>query len=337
MLAPYVEEGIVELHDWKGVPGAADAGVPRLHRAPQARTRAGSGSSIPTSSSSLRPGARCPTSCATTSAGRGRGLPRLLRPSGHKQKPDGLVIESYRRRLTKHKGSGFVKSIIDPSRAVRAMNPHWFRFEDRMPTVDENGEPVNEQYAKAVTFEKLRINHYWTRSRRSGLRSRRACAPTPAPITARTGRPSTALARPRDRRAGRHHPAARAAAQGGARAAPPAQQGLALAQVSAAHALAAAPDGRQAGERRPRERLQRRHGRDLVRQPPDGPENSVVAVLLVPGPGVVQEHDARARAGAGGRSRVALRLLVGVIAVHEDDVRRRAVVVRKKSSEGMCQ
>ena len=57
VLAPYVEDGIVVLHDWPVFPAPA-AGLRPLHRATTATTRAGSRSSTSTSSCSRRPSAR---------------------------------------------------------------------------------------------------------------------------------------------------------------------------------------------------------------------------------------------------------------------------------------
>jgi hypothetical protein len=87
--------------------------------------------------------------------------------SGHKTRPDGLVIENYVHRIRRPPDSpGFFKSIVDPRRAARCANPHHFIYRD--------GHPVNENKSRIVSgirpertpvsFSRLRINHYRTKS-----------------------------------------------------------------------------------------------------------------------------------------------------------------------------
>jgi hypothetical protein len=81
--------------------------------------------------------------------------------SGHDAQPGGLVIESYLLRDTAQ--PGLLKSIVDPQRTLRCESAHWFTFEYGLP-VDENGWPVTYGRTKATSFERLRINHYASRS-----------------------------------------------------------------------------------------------------------------------------------------------------------------------------
>jgi hypothetical protein len=81
--------------------------------------------------------------------------------SGHNTKPEGLVIESYLLRDTAE--PGLLKSIVDPLRTLRCESAHWFTFEYGLP-VDENGWPVADSRTKATSFQRLRINHYASRS-----------------------------------------------------------------------------------------------------------------------------------------------------------------------------
>ena len=81
---------------------------------------------------------------------------------------EGLVIESvtHRRRVPAD-GWTRVKSIVDPGRAVRAISSHTFLYRDGEP-VDENLRPV-DQYdrsgLKPASWSRFRINHYASRSK----------------------------------------------------------------------------------------------------------------------------------------------------------------------------
>jgi hypothetical protein len=88
--------------------------------------------------------------------------------SGHETRPPGLVIENYLMRID-HPVNRFIKSIVDPRRAVRCINVHDFEYESLM-TMDENHYPIHGVRSKSVSFSKLRINHYLTKSEEEARR-----------------------------------------------------------------------------------------------------------------------------------------------------------------------
>ncbi|MDE6478057.1 MAG: glycosyltransferase family 92 protein [Alphaproteobacteria bacterium] len=81
--------------------------------------------------------------------------------SGHVTKPDGLVIENYKRHSAKSWG---VKSIINPRLAVRQHSAH--ANEVAGFTVDENGRRLGhiDQTNNPPTWHRIRCNHYITKS-----------------------------------------------------------------------------------------------------------------------------------------------------------------------------
>jgi Glycosyltransferase family 92 len=86
----------------------------------------------------------------------GLGVPwALFGPSGHKTPPPGLVIENYTERSTKPRRSRWFKSVVDPRRVRRSRGPHAFDYDD-----DVGLYPV----PAFAPFDRLRINHYWTKS-----------------------------------------------------------------------------------------------------------------------------------------------------------------------------
>jgi hypothetical protein len=115
--------------------------------------------------------------------------------SGLITKPDGLVIESFvQRAKMQWVRNRRVKSIVDPTRAVRPIGPHFFEYADGALAVTERHEPVRvigvhpwarwvrrglsrlplvetDPYAirrssvKRVSVGRLRLNHYAVRSR----------------------------------------------------------------------------------------------------------------------------------------------------------------------------
>jgi Glycosyltransferase family 92 len=116
--------------------------------------------------------------------------------SGLATMPVGLVIESFvSRARTEWIRNRRVKSVVDPTRALRPIGPHFFEYDDGAVAVTENREPVRviesraslrmlrrwlsrlplvqtDPYAlrrssvKQVSVQRLRINHYAVKSRR---------------------------------------------------------------------------------------------------------------------------------------------------------------------------
>jgi hypothetical protein len=82
--------------------------------------------------------------------------------SGHRTKPDGLVIESYVMRL-QVPAERTVKSVVDPYAVERCRNSHQF-FYRRRAAVDEHGYPVHNTATKSASFARLRVNHYYSKS-----------------------------------------------------------------------------------------------------------------------------------------------------------------------------
>jgi len=90
--------------------------------------------------------------------------------SGHKRKPEGLTIENYIRCAER----GFeahihIKSIVNPNQVYcPAANPHDFIVSNRThPPIDENRVPLHGPFRgpnAAWTIDRIRLNHYFTRS-----------------------------------------------------------------------------------------------------------------------------------------------------------------------------
>ena len=162
VLAPYVEEGTVVIHDWPVFPGQLPAynDAIRRHRA-DSRWLA----FIDVDEFLFSPA--------------GKPLPEVLREyeqwpgvlvnwaifgsSGHQTKPPGLVIENYVNRSDDEDGKRMAKSIVDPSRVERCGGAHYFMYKEGS-AVDGRGTPVPFGRTESPAWEKLRLNHYWTRS-----------------------------------------------------------------------------------------------------------------------------------------------------------------------------
>ena len=82
--------------------------------------------------------------------------------SGHKTKPDGLVIENYKYHAAKSWG---IKSIVNPRLVYETTNPHTHEVAGFM--IDENGKRlgrIDQTENRNITTHKIRINHYVTKS-----------------------------------------------------------------------------------------------------------------------------------------------------------------------------
>jgi len=82
--------------------------------------------------------------------------------SGHKKKPDGLVIENYKKHAEKNWG---IKSIVNPRLVYETLNPH--THEVAGFTINETGKRIariNQSGFGVLPINKIRCNHYVTKS-----------------------------------------------------------------------------------------------------------------------------------------------------------------------------
>jgi Glycosyltransferase family 92 len=170
ILAPYIDEGSVVVHDWPVFPGQIPAYDDALRRhGHESRWIAFIDLDEFLFSPTLEP------------------LPEILRDyeahagvlanwamfgsSGHRTPPPGLVTESYRWRAKSEDGPQQSKSIVDPSRVKHCGGAHFFFYEEEAGTaVDELHRPVPYGRTPERASDRLRVNHYYTKSIEEGKR-----------------------------------------------------------------------------------------------------------------------------------------------------------------------
>jgi hypothetical protein len=175
VLAPYVEDGTVVVHDWPLYPGQVEAYNRCLadHRGDSRWI-----TFLDVDEFLFSPeGVPLPEVLAGYEDFPGVGVNWVMfGTSGHKETPPGLVIESHL-----HRGRepwSFVKHIVDPARAVQCHTVHTFAYDFRT-AVDENGLPISVKAGRTqfTSVSRLRINHYYLKSEAAG----RAKLATPKP------------------------------------------------------------------------------------------------------------------------------------------------------------
>jgi hypothetical protein len=161
VLAPYVEDGLVVLHEWPHFPGQFAAYDHCLATHGEESRWIGF---FDIDEFVFSPTYR-PVSDVLTGYEQWPGvcvnLPRFG-TSGHLTRPQGLVIENYTVRL-KTIVDHAVKSIVDPAATERCRSAHIFTYH-RGFAVDENGYPVYNASSKSASYELLRCNHYYSKS-----------------------------------------------------------------------------------------------------------------------------------------------------------------------------
>jgi len=161
VLEPYLDDGLVALHEWPHFPGQFKAYDHCLANYGELSRWIGffdidefvfspTYDPVP---EILTDYEQWPAVCVN--------LPRFG-TSGHRSKPDGLVIENYLMRL-EVPAERTVKSIVDPAAVERCRNAHEFYYV-RRSAVDENGHPVHGTATKSASFRRLRANHYYSKS-----------------------------------------------------------------------------------------------------------------------------------------------------------------------------
>ena len=174
VLAPYVDEGIVVVHDWpmpfrgrRGSGGALQRAFDHCLAAHREDARwiafldideflfSPTGTALPTL---LREYEEYAAVCVSRAE---------FGTSGHRTRPDGLVIANFvHRRPVRPDDHVPVKSIVDPRRTVLSRGPHTFDYRQGS-AVDENRRPVEQldwNGLKPVSWSRFRIHHYGSKS-----------------------------------------------------------------------------------------------------------------------------------------------------------------------------
>ena len=173
VLGPYIERGIVVLHEWP-TPDSVERGVPwgliaafddciAKHRDDSRWI-----TFIDIDEFLFSPdGVKLPEVLHDYEQYPGVCVTRLdFGTSGHRVKPAGLVIENYLHRRSYSDGAlEWTKSVVDPERTLHCVNAHVFVHEDAYE-VDMNKRPVPRPPNGPIPVElsPLRINHYLTKS-----------------------------------------------------------------------------------------------------------------------------------------------------------------------------
>ncbi len=74
------------------------------------------------------------------------------------------VHKNYDTAVNRH-----VKSIVQPQKVIKCCNPHFCLYENNEYAVNENFIPVNSPFTVHVSVKKIRINHYFSKSREEYL------------------------------------------------------------------------------------------------------------------------------------------------------------------------
>ncbi len=89
---------------------------------------------------------------------------RVYGTSGHKKRPGGLVIENYMHRLGEERiESAHIKTVANP-RTVQKCHPHHMDYIAGFACLSEKGSYITDMLFPDGCCEKIRINHYFTRS-----------------------------------------------------------------------------------------------------------------------------------------------------------------------------
>ncbi len=168
-LAPFIEDGSVTVHHWPVFPGQGPAYDHCLARhGDEARWIAFLDADEFLFSPTGRP---LPEVLRDYEQHPGIGVSRAwMGTAGHETRPDGLLTANFSSRLHLPEPNRSVKSIVDPSRVVHRVNEHWFEYAGGAPTVDEHHQPLESWIRDELTFDVLRINHYFTKSEEEAFR-----------------------------------------------------------------------------------------------------------------------------------------------------------------------
>ncbi len=90
----------------------------------------------------------------------------LFGSGGHETKPEGGVLENYTMCAEKDfRDNYYIKTICDPMKVLSYATAHNPLYRKGFYNLDEEGNIVEGLKAQEVHFEKVRINHYFSKSK----------------------------------------------------------------------------------------------------------------------------------------------------------------------------
>lgn len=97
----------------------------------------------------------------------GIGINWLIFGSSHfEKKPNGGVLENFIMCAEPNFPDNFhIKTICDPIKVLSFSNPHFPFYRKGFQNLTENGENIYGATSKYVSFNKIRINHYYSKSK----------------------------------------------------------------------------------------------------------------------------------------------------------------------------
>lgn len=98
---------------------------------------------------------------------------RMFGSSGLEHKPEGGVLENFLYRAAEDgKGNDCIKTIVDPRKVYKYKHPHFPTYLYGYYSIDENGKKVKGWSHPAAQINKIRINHYFTKSKEEWVERR---------------------------------------------------------------------------------------------------------------------------------------------------------------------
>ena len=167
VLAPYLRDGLVTLHEWPHVPaspGAEEHCVANYGRHSRWIAFLDDDEFLfpvqgGTLARALEPYKKYPAVAVYWV---------MFGSNGHQQRPEGLVISNYTRKQEAPEPT--IKSVVNPRRILRAKpSTHYWIYKYGEQGVDECFTPTKNSRKNKTSTEIFRINHYWSKSYEDGL------------------------------------------------------------------------------------------------------------------------------------------------------------------------
>ena len=93
--------------------------------------------------------------------------------SGFEKKPDGRIVDNYLYRADdEFEANHIIKTVCNPRRVLGFSDPHRPYYKKCYYNIDEDYEPVYGNETNSVKYKKIRINHYFTKSKEEYIKKK---------------------------------------------------------------------------------------------------------------------------------------------------------------------